>query len=114
MPHVAYLSAVVSERSIVPGHAVVVVVPSNDAHEPRVLLSWRIVSSLADLLFQGRKLCGSFLPRGAAHESALSIEAVGYDVREAQEVERLRPRATVESTIPERKAPESKHPGLLR
>src|SRR5215217_7787559 len=101
MPGVAHLEVERAERGEVAGHAIVSVVSSEHAREPRVLLAWRLVASLANLLTQRRKFGGSLLPRGATYEAAHAIATSGHDVRESEEVERRRPRVAVEMTVSE-------------
>src|SRR5580698_8698814 len=114
MPVATHAILEARERRVVVGHAIVAVVPSKHARQPRMLLAWRVVASLAHLPSQGRELCVALLRRGAANQFTPSIRASRQDVREAQEVERLGPRPAVESSIPMGKTAEANHPCLVR
>src|SRR5439155_22263123 len=110
VPEGAHVLVVGLQRGEVRGHSIVVVVPSKNAREPRVLHTWRLVPTLAHLLSQRRKLGNPLLPGGTTNQSALAIAQRGDDVREAEKVERLRPQAAIELTVSERKAPKPNHP----
>ena len=74
----------------------------------------QLVPSSPHLRAQRRQLRCALLPRGSTLQLEAAIAGSSRDVRESQEVERLRPRAAVAFAPLAGVAPEPQYPGLLR
>ncbi|MGK3961815.1 hypothetical protein WMF38_53015 [Sorangium sp. So ce118] len=102
------------QRPVIRGHPVVPEVPFEHAGEPCVLGLHGLMPTLAHLFAQARQLRIPLLPRGTTLQLELASPAYAGDVREPQEVERLRACAPVALGVLPGESPEPKHPGLFR
>ena len=72
------------------------------------------MSPSTDVRAQRAELRQPLLPGSTSNQTASALRVQGHDVREPQKVERLGPRAAVESTVPMGEAPEANHASLVR
>src|ERR1019366_6346406 len=109
VPTLLHLSMELGKRSVVGGHAVVVVVPADDRAEPPMLLPQWLMHSSSHFFAQDEHLRCALLPGGTAHQHESPQSRLRRDVRESKEVERLGPRAPVAFAVLAGVAPKPKH-----